>query len=104
MAGIPKEGKFVEIGHERDQLAGPVSLLRTVINNQGPGRNKSSGKENVCPASRKDLYEIPTQRACRELEFNEKIATDRPSLALGLWFAARISMRESPGRRVPRWF
>jgi hypothetical protein len=44
MAGFPKEGKYFEIGRERDQLAGPVSLLRTVINNQGPGRNKYSGK------------------------------------------------------------
>jgi hypothetical protein len=67
MAGFPKEGKYVEIGHERNQLAGPVSLLRAVINNQGPGRNKSSGKCFVCPANRKDMYEIPTQRACREL-------------------------------------
>jgi hypothetical protein len=31
MAGFPKEGKFYEIGHERDQLAGPVSLLLAVI-------------------------------------------------------------------------
>jgi hypothetical protein len=44
MAGFPKVGKFYEIGHEQDQLAGPVSLLRAVIKNQGPGRNKYSGK------------------------------------------------------------
>jgi hypothetical protein len=31
MAGFPKEGKFIEIGHEHDQLAGPVSLLRALI-------------------------------------------------------------------------
>jgi hypothetical protein len=31
MAGFPKEGKFVEIGHEHNQLAGPVSLLRAVV-------------------------------------------------------------------------
>jgi hypothetical protein len=37
MAGFPKEGKFVEIGHERDQLAGPVSLLRAVDQQPGPG-------------------------------------------------------------------
>ena len=44
MAGFPKEGKFIEIGHEQNQLAGPFSLLRAVINNEGPGRNKFSGK------------------------------------------------------------
>jgi hypothetical protein len=44
MAVFPKEGKLVEIGHEHGQLAGPVSLLRAVINNQGPGRNKYGGK------------------------------------------------------------
>jgi hypothetical protein len=31
MAGFPKEGKYIEIGHEHNHLAGPVSLLRTVI-------------------------------------------------------------------------
>jgi hypothetical protein len=31
MAGFPKEGKFIEIGHEHDQLAGPVSLLCALI-------------------------------------------------------------------------
>jgi hypothetical protein len=31
MAGFPKEGKYNEIGHELNQLAGPVSLLRAVI-------------------------------------------------------------------------
>jgi hypothetical protein len=31
MAGFPKEEKFIEIGHEHNQLAGPVSLLRALI-------------------------------------------------------------------------
>jgi hypothetical protein len=36
MAVFPKEGKYIEIGHELNQLAGPVSLLRAVIK-PGPG-------------------------------------------------------------------
>jgi hypothetical protein len=31
MAGFPEERIHFEIGHERNQLAGPVSLLRAVV-------------------------------------------------------------------------
>jgi hypothetical protein len=31
MAGFPKAGRIYEIGHEYNQLAGPVSLLRAVV-------------------------------------------------------------------------
>jgi hypothetical protein len=44
MAGFPEEGKFIEIGHEQNQLAGPVFPASCCSNNQGPGRNKYSGK------------------------------------------------------------
>jgi len=44
MAGFPKAGKLVEIGHDPEQLAGPVSLSSFFVHNEGPGRNKYSGK------------------------------------------------------------
>jgi hypothetical protein len=37
MAGLPKEGKFVEIGHDLEQLAGPVSLSSCCDQQRGPG-------------------------------------------------------------------
>jgi hypothetical protein len=36
MAGFPKEGKFIEIGHDPEKLAGPVSLSSRFFQ-QGPG-------------------------------------------------------------------
>jgi hypothetical protein len=44
MAGFPKTGRFIEIGHDPEQLAGPVSLSSFFVHNKGPGRNKYSGK------------------------------------------------------------
>jgi hypothetical protein len=44
MAGFPKTGRFIEIGHDPEQLAGPVSLSSFFVHNEGPGRNKYSGK------------------------------------------------------------
>lgn len=44
MAGFPKAGKLVEIGHDPEPLAGPVSLSSFFVHNEGPGRNKCSGK------------------------------------------------------------
>jgi hypothetical protein len=44
MAGLPKEGKIVEIGHDSEYLPFPFPCLRAAINNQGPVRNKFSGK------------------------------------------------------------
>jgi hypothetical protein len=37
MAGFPKEGKLIEIGHDPEQLAGPVSLSSCCFQQQGPG-------------------------------------------------------------------
>jgi hypothetical protein len=37
MAGLPKEGKFIEIGHDPEQLAGPVSLSSCCDQQRGPG-------------------------------------------------------------------
>jgi len=36
MAGFPEEGKFIEIGHDPEQLAGPVSLSSRFLQ-RGPG-------------------------------------------------------------------
>ena len=44
MAGFPEAGNRAEIGHDHEELAGPVSLFPCVIHNKGPGRNKFSGK------------------------------------------------------------
>jgi hypothetical protein len=45
MAGFPKEGKFYEIGHEQNQLAGPVSLLRAVITTRARAATSSAAKK-----------------------------------------------------------
>jgi hypothetical protein len=37
MAGFPKEGKLIEIGHDPEQLAGPVSLSSCFVQQPGPG-------------------------------------------------------------------
>jgi hypothetical protein len=39
MAGFPEEGKFIEIGHDPEQLAGPVSLSSRFLQ-RGPGPQK----------------------------------------------------------------
>jgi hypothetical protein len=54
MAGFPKEGNQLEIGHCPKNLPVPFPCLRAAINNEGPGRNKLCGKSNVAPASRMD--------------------------------------------------
>jgi len=41
MAGFPEEGKYIEIGHDPEQLAGPVSLSSRFFQ-QGPGPQTSS--------------------------------------------------------------
>ena len=58
----------------------PFPCLRASFN-KGPGRNKFSGKQNVCPARRKDLEETPTQTARGALKQKTKIVTRRPGLA-----------------------
>jgi hypothetical protein len=37
MAGFPKVGNYIEIGHDLDELAGPVSLSSFRDQQQGPG-------------------------------------------------------------------
>jgi hypothetical protein len=87
-----------------NNLPVPFPCLRASFNNQGLGRNKFSGKYNVCPASRKDLEETSTQSVRGALKPKTKIATRRPSLAKGLRLPAPILMRGSPERRTPRLY
>jgi hypothetical protein len=81
MAGFPKEGKFYEIGHEQNQLAGPVSLLRTVITTRARAATSSAANYRMSARlSRKDLNITPKQSACRELELNLKTRQTAPAL------------------------
>jgi hypothetical protein len=59
MAGFPKDGNNIEIGHDPKNLPVPFPCLRAAFNNEGPGRNKFGGKLNLCPASRKELDDAP---------------------------------------------
>jgi hypothetical protein len=77
MAGFPKAGKFIEIGHEPEQLAGPVSLSSRFLQ-RGPGpqqvqrqAHRLSGKperpggnlHTTCQWSIKAVTKIVTRRS-----------------------------------------
>jgi hypothetical protein len=62
-----------------NNLPVPFPCLRASFN-EGPGRKKFSGKQNVYPARRKDLEETSTQIARGALKQKTKIVTRRPGL------------------------
>jgi hypothetical protein len=102
MAGFPKKRRALKSAMPRKNLPIPLPCLRTAINNQGPDRNKFSGKHQVAPASRKDLDLTITQSVRRSMGPKVRIATGRPG------FVSLVScphlVAESPGRRVSRLF
>jgi hypothetical protein len=104
MAGFPKEGKLIEIGHEPEQLAGPVSLSSCLVQQRGPGPQQVQRRMQQLSGKPERPGGNLHATCAWSIEAKRKIATRRPGLAKDLWFPAPILMRGSPERRTPRLY